>query len=585
MYLKKLSIIYLSIALAASFSLSAFASGSYSFSDDGNTNNEDYNGTNFIGSDGIYVTTDPNTGLPIYKFNQDTLYNEYSGSTSIGTNSDQSKVAIFDGYDYGSTYNGDLFIAGSDVIGNVVTSVSNATVNAASSIEAYDALADNDLNAGVSITDSTFNSDVTIKSSTVNLSSEANVILGSSSQMDSLLSKVDSSNTLLTSINTYLNSINIAINNLFNGLNYLLGHVYIIEDNLKIYRATTDSSQRTVTLPSTSPYSTVTYTLMSTTQQNFSIVDNAIKNEPITKYVNFNALITIRLAEVRNVCQLGFNLIKSNLVSLRTERHNDHTELISNLTAFRNDIHEGIDLLYKNWLILTDNLIHRRISSSSQTVTLSGTTNYEGTSYNLLSHRILGETYYMNLRGLLDYSIFHSLYQITVPAISNTDDSTDLDIINVINGIPVVLHKYTFWSISFNSSTNKFERTQLYSYCTFAGMINYHFLRDLNNALWAYFQYQNALSPGSIIKDSVTNLSNNLTNYQNAEQRLQNQVTSSIQSFVPDLSLLSGFVAISWVSNYLQQCYISLGSFGTVIMIGLLLGVCMQFIGYFRYKY
>ena len=77
------------------------------------------------------------------------------------------------------------------------------------------------------------------------------------------------------------------------------------------------------------------------------------------------------------------------------------------------------------------------------------------------------------------------------------------------------------------------------------------------------------------------------TTFQDMEQKEHaaiEQIQSGFETFLPDVNQFGSFKAITWCSNYLQQIYLSLGSYGTVIFIALLFGVCLQFIGYFRYK-
>lgn len=86
------------------------------------------------------------------------------------------------------------------------------------------------------------------------------------------------------------------------------------------------------------------------------------------------------------------------------------------------------------------------------------------------------------------------------------------------------------------------------------------------------------------LTQAVNNFSTQAQNFEQAENSVINSVKSRLNDFNPDLSQIGGFRAIGWCANYLQRIYVALGAYGTVITIGLLLAVCMQFIGYFKYK-
>ena len=106
------------------------------------------------------------------------------------------------------------------------------------------------------------------------------------------------------------------------------------------------------------------------------------------------------------------------------------------------------------------------------------------------------------------------------------------------------------------------------------------------NISWYLGQmYQmNSWEAGSELEKPIEDLNNMFTDVDNAENSIVSSVESALDSFNPDFSDVSSLVAIGWVSNYLQQLYISLGSYALPITVSLLLGVCMQFIGYFKYK-
>lgn len=86
------------------------------------------------------------------------------------------------------------------------------------------------------------------------------------------------------------------------------------------------------------------------------------------------------------------------------------------------------------------------------------------------------------------------------------------------------------------------------------------------------------------LQDQVDDIADTLAEAESKENAVISSISSSINSFNPDLTSIGAFRALSWSSNYLQQVFLALGTYGTVILVGLLLGVCMQFIGYFKYK-
>lgn len=86
------------------------------------------------------------------------------------------------------------------------------------------------------------------------------------------------------------------------------------------------------------------------------------------------------------------------------------------------------------------------------------------------------------------------------------------------------------------------------------------------------------------LNNAVTNFANQAQQFEAQEHAVVDSVKSRLENFNPDIGSWSGFRAIGWCSNYLQQVWVNLGTYGTIISIALLLGVCLQFIGYFRYK-
>lgn len=86
------------------------------------------------------------------------------------------------------------------------------------------------------------------------------------------------------------------------------------------------------------------------------------------------------------------------------------------------------------------------------------------------------------------------------------------------------------------------------------------------------------------MEEAVENVTSTFESVEAQEQAVVDSISSHINSFNPNVSDFGIFKAIPWMSNYLQLIYISLGTYGTVITVGLFLGVCMQIIGFLRYK-
>lgn len=85
-------------------------------------------------------------------------------------------------------------------------------------------------------------------------------------------------------------------------------------------------------------------------------------------------------------------------------------------------------------------------------------------------------------------------------------------------------------------------------------------------------------------EDQVAAVTDTFEDAEAAEESIMQSINSGISSFNPDVNQFGAFRALGWCSNYLQLVFLRLGTYGTVLLIGLLLGVCMQFVGYFRYK-
>lgn len=130
-----------------------------------------------------------------------------------------------------------------------------------------------------------------------------------------------------------------------------------------------------------------------------------------------------------------------------------------------------------------------------------------------------------------------------------------------------------YWRF-FNTDTSKQENTNL------AGVL-YH----ISWYLGQMFQMNtwDAAIDGHL-QDAADSLDSTVDDYDQAEQEIFDSVSDHFSGFSPDASELSALAALAWVSEFLQKCFTALGTFAVPITVSLLLGVCMQFIGYFKYK-
>lgn len=682
MYLKKLSIIYLSIALAASFSLSAFAD-IYS----------DYNPFSGGNSSGKIYAADPRYGEVNYighgypGQNSETLKeNEFHGNNDLqmeidvrSTSNDYyGQTDIYVG-SYGSgvlTSNSDSFSTGelneySHV--NVfvedyetpsgTSNITNADFNVNTSLIAANVSSSSSGGSTLNVNSSEFYGTTDLNADTINIENSTVVQqVGSSSDTQTIISQ---NTTLINNSNTLNSSIDKLIVNLMAVRSYLTSDYY-----------SADSSNRTLTFNHNS--ASFSYQMPAFTYNTYSVVDQHINKSSITAYGTLPRLINYKFnafeslfyayAELFNnwyyplrvttpVYWRTYNLDTDSEESVNLARvfydiswytaktyetvtdfmsdfNTYKSEWFSRFNSFMTDWFAKFDLYAAafaayvsqwNWfanklVIMSDNISNYRQSDTQDTISL-GTHFGSDVSYILHPYQLQrlawdgtdvvtnDTTVYGNFRAMMADRLFSIISPLRFyidyyldewsylasrlyimsdqlgswRRVDNIEDRiVDLGY-HFRRNISYPMSGFSVQVPYFDSDGKVQYRVDQY-YGTFRAAMTGR-MNEITGMLYFFIKnyFDNGLA--SNISNSVSSLNNNLIAYQNAEQNLQNKVTSSIQSFIPDLSLLGGFVAISWVSNYLQQCYISLGSFGTVIMIGLLLGVCMQFIGYFRYKY
>lgn len=365
----------------------------------------------------------------------------------------------------------------------------------------------------------------------------------------------DSTNTnIYNLLNTYTN----------NYISSIDKEIAILNDNVTQVRYRDSSQTISLTTPAGN---TASYNLAGTAIWNFKIAYNEnnvpyVTCDTLTRYCNWRGHLNQLLVQMARCCMFGFNtcinylhVIEYDLAYIGTELHltyqlidafksanhtdittfaaANHTDLVAVKTSIDN-FKAAFDSWVTNWTswakhfyILIDNICVRRISDSADTITLETFGN-----------------------GTITYT----------------------------------LRLYPIYNTYYDSTNKVVTRETINTYSNFNGALYRYWIYG-QNAIFAYIQYVQDNSVANSISNNVAALNTNLTNYSAAEQQIQNRVQNALSTFIPDTTLFSGFVAIAWCSQYLQQVYVALGSYGTVIMIGLLLGVCMQFIGYFRYKY
>lgn len=207
----------------------------------------------------------------------------------------------------------------------------------------------------------------------------------------------------------------------------------------------------------------------------------------------------------------------------------------------------------------------------------------------------LGITYYNNalldyIKGTGTYTMYSVVDNGEYFTFSSTSTSTDFRncLINRINCIMNLLkwycNRYYQWYYPLDSTLPEYWRfyntdTQAEEDIGLAGL-----MYNISWYLGQLYALQVESGPLTQLSEDVDAAAESMASMESQEESVISSISSGIDSFVPDLSELGAFTALAWCSNYLQQCWVSLGMYGTVIMIGLLLAVCMQFIGYFRYK-
>lgn len=88
----------------------------------------------------------------------------------------------------------------------------------------------------------------------------------------------------------------------------------------------------------------------------------------------------------------------------------------------------------------------------------------------------------------------------------------------------------------------------------------------------------------SVLETPVENTKQAIADLEQAENNIKSEYLPKLQAFNPDSSNIGTLAALPYFTNYLQRIFSALGAFNIPIIAALTLGICMQLIGYFKYK-
>lgn len=88
----------------------------------------------------------------------------------------------------------------------------------------------------------------------------------------------------------------------------------------------------------------------------------------------------------------------------------------------------------------------------------------------------------------------------------------------------------------------------------------------------------------AVLETPVENTKQAIADLEQAENNIKSEYLPKLQAFNPDSSNIGTLAALPYFTNYLQRIFTALGAFNIPIIAALTLGICMQLIGYFKYK-
>ena len=143
-----------------------------------------------------------------------------------------------------------------------------------------------------------------------------------------------------------------------------------------------------------------------------------------------------------------------------------------------------------------------------------------------------------------------------------------------------------YWR-AWNTDTGQKEDTNIANVFYYISWYLGHIYEDVGQLADDVKQIADSIvgSEDSELNQKTQDVKDKLTEYESSEKQITDSIADSLNGFDPSSTdYFGGMKAISWCGSYLQCIFDSLGSYGIPIMVALLLGLCMQFIGYFRYK-
>lgn len=249
----------------------------------------------------------------------------------------------------------------------------------------------------------------------------------------------------------------------------------------------------------------------------------------------------------------------------------DYSAVLQSLVTIQTDIRSYISYIAGLVSVLEDNIAICRIQTSQQSITV-GTGATSGT-YILQGFQIPWYVYqnenitlttsikYCNFSGMLS-SYFQGLLS-WGQAFGDMFRSWFYPL--------KASNETQYWRV-YNSDTEQYESVNP---ATVTGYITWYLGKLYEGSLWA--------DANEALEEAADKIEGVTSQVDAAESAISGSVSGFVNDFNPQIDF-SVIPALGWLSNYLQQIFVYLGNFSIPIMLALFLSVCMQFIGYFKYK-